>query len=129
MVVNGAIVTVGPMLIPAPEGIDVTNMESLAANVHLLEPKHFLFPFLAHAAGTLVGAWVAARIAASHKLRMALVVGVLSLCGGIAAAFMIPAPAWFIALDLIGAYIPMAWLGGKAAAGSIGGGGGPAPAV
>jgi hypothetical protein len=26
---------------------------------------------------------------------------------------MIPAPAWFIALDLIAAYLPMAWLGAK----------------
>ena len=26
---------------------------------------------------------------------------------------MIPAPAWFIALDLIVAYIPMAWIGGR----------------
>jgi hypothetical protein len=24
---------------------------------------------------------------------------------------MIPAPAWFIALDLLFAYLPMAWLG------------------
>jgi hypothetical protein len=24
---------------------------------------------------------------------------------------MIPAPTWFIALDLLAAYIPMAWLG------------------
>lgn len=24
---------------------------------------------------------------------------------------MIPAPTWFIALDLVVAYIPMAWLG------------------
>jgi hypothetical protein len=24
---------------------------------------------------------------------------------------MIPAPSWFIALDLLAAYLPMAWLG------------------
>lgn len=24
---------------------------------------------------------------------------------------MIPAPKWFIALDLVAAYLPMAWLG------------------
>lgn len=33
--------------------------------------------------------------------------------GGIAAAFMIPAPAWFVVLDLAVAYLPMAWIGGK----------------
>lgn len=26
---------------------------------------------------------------------------------------LIPAPTWFIALDIIGAYIPMACIGGK----------------
>jgi hypothetical protein len=39
------------------------------------------------------------------------VIGVVFLCGGVAASFMIPAPAWFIALDLLAAYLPMAWLG------------------
>ncbi len=29
---------------------------------------------------------------------------------------MVPSPMWFNALDLIGAYLPMAWLGGKLAA-------------
>jgi len=41
------------------------------------------------------------------------VVGALFLAGGIAASFMIPAPTWFIVLDLVGAYIPMAWLGAR----------------
>jgi hypothetical protein len=38
------------------------------------------------------------------------VIGAVFLCGGVAASFMIPAPAWFIALDLLVAYLPMAWL-------------------
>jgi hypothetical protein len=37
---------------------------------------------------------------------MAYAIGVLFLCGGIAASFMIAAPAWFIALDLVVAYLP-----------------------
>lgn len=32
------------------------------------------------------------------------------------AAFMIPAPVWFILVDLILAYLPMAYFGGKLAA-------------
>jgi hypothetical protein len=32
------------------------------------------------------------------------------LCGGVAASFMIPAPKWFVALDLLAASLPMAWL-------------------
>ncbi len=37
------------------------------------------------------------------------------LLGGITNVFLLPAPVWFAALDLIGAYIPMGWLGGKLA--------------
>ena len=109
-VVNMAIVTLGPALIPPPAGVDPTNAESLAGAMHLFEPRHFLMPFLAHALGTLAGALVAWLIAASHKARFAYAIGVVFLCGGIAACFMIPAPAWFMALDLILAYLPMAWL-------------------
>lgn len=108
--VNGARVAVSPELVPLPEGVDPQDPESLAKSIHLFEPKHFAMPFLAHALGTLAGALAAFLIAAKSKSTMAYIVGVIFLCGGIAACFMIPAPAWFIALDLVGAYIPMAWL-------------------
>lgn len=109
--VNMALVTLGPSLIPPPDGVDVTTAEGLRNAMHLLEPRHFVMPFLAHALGTLVGALVAYLIAATRKVQMAYVIGVVFLCGGVAASFMIPAPAWFIALDLLAAYLPMAWLG------------------
>ena len=108
--INGAIINVGPSLIPPPAGVDVTTVESLAKSIHLFEPKHFITPFLAHAIGTLTGALTAVLIAVSHRTAIAYGIGVLFLCGGILASFMIPAPGWFIALDLLGAYIPMAWL-------------------
>jgi hypothetical protein len=88
----------------------VTNAESLAQSIHLFGPQHFVMPFLAHALGTLVGALVAYLVAASHKARFAWAIGVLFLAGGVAASFMIPAPAWFMAADLLLAYLPMAWL-------------------
>jgi hypothetical protein len=108
--VNMAIVVAGPALIPPPAGVDVTNAESLAQSIHLFGPQHFVMPFLAHALCTLVGALVAYLVAASHKARFAWAIGVLFLAGGVAASFMIPAPAWFMAVDLLLAYLPMAWL-------------------
>jgi hypothetical protein len=109
--VNMALVTLSPSLIPPPAGVDVSNAESLAKAIHLFEPRHFIMPFLAHALGTLAGAFTAYLIAARHKAVFAYVIGAVFLCGGVAASFMIPAPAWFIALDLLAAYLPMAWLG------------------
>lgn len=109
-VVNMAIVSGLPMLIPPPAGVDVGSADSLARSIHLFQPKHFLAPFLAHALGTLAGALAAYLIAGSHKARFAWAIGIVFLCGGVAACFMIPAPGWFMALDLLVAYLPMAWL-------------------
>ena len=109
-IVNSTLIMFGPSLVPPPPGADMTSAEGLKEAMPLLEPRHFVMPFLAHALGTLVGALAAYLIAATHKARFAYVIGIVFLCGGIAASFMIPAPAWFIALDLLVAYLPMAWL-------------------
>jgi hypothetical protein len=109
--VNMAFVIASPLVIPPPAGVDVSDLQSLSASIHLFEPKHFVFPFLAHAVGTLVGALLAYLVAASHRPVFAYVIGVCFLAGGIAAARMIPAPAWFVVLDLAAAYVPMAFLG------------------
>lgn len=108
--VNMALVMAGPSVIPPPPGVDLTTAEGLAKGMPLLEAKHFAFPFLAHALGTLAGALAAFLVAGSRHAVFAFVIGVVFLAGGVAAAFMIPAPAWFIGLDLVVAYIPMGWL-------------------
>lgn len=109
--VNMGIVLLGPMVIAPPPGADLTTAEGLQAAMPLMQPKHFVAPFLAHALGTFVGALVGAAIATAYRPLVASVVGVMFLAGGIAAATMIPAPMWFIALDLVVAYLPMAALG------------------
>lgn len=109
-VVNMAIVMLGPALVPPPPGVDMTTAQGLQEAMPLLQPKHFIAPFLAHALGTLIGALLAYGIAGSRKALFAWVIGVLFLCGGIAASTMIPAPTWFKAVDLLFAYLPMAWL-------------------
>lgn len=113
-VINGSLITISGHIIPPPDGTDLTTEEGLKAAIPLMEAKHFLFPFLAHALGTLVGAYVAALIATSKKVS-AIVVGFFFLAGGIWSCFLIPAPAWFMIADIVLAYIPMALLGWKAA--------------
>lgn len=114
-VVNMGLIMVSGKVIPPPAGADVTTAEGLKAAIHLFEPKHFLFPFLAHALGTLAGACLTAALAASRRTALALVIGIVFLAGGIANAFMIPAPVWFVVVDLMVAYLPMAWLGSRLA--------------
>ncbi len=111
--VNMALISVSGSVIPLPEGVDPADLESLKANIDRFEPRHFLMPFLAHALGTLVGAFLAARLAASRRTALALGIGVFFLFGGVANAFLLPAPVWFLAADLLLAYLPMAWIGGR----------------
>lgn len=110
---NMALVEIGGKLVPAPAGADVTTMEGLKASMHLFTPVNFLFPFLAHALGTFVGAVLAAFIVVNHKMWFALSIGVFFLVGGIMNIVMLPSPLWFTLLDLVVAYIPMGYLAGR----------------
>lgn len=114
-IVNMSIIMLSSSLIPPPAGADVTTMEGLVESMHLFEPKHFLMPFLAHALGTLIGAFISGIIAATHKLKISLVIGLFFFSGGIINIYFLPSPVWFTILDVLLAYIPMAWLGGKLA--------------
>ncbi|MBL7937925.1 MAG: hypothetical protein JNL43_01080 [Flavobacteriales bacterium] len=109
VILNGFLLGLMMNAIPPPEGFVPNDMSTYA----LLEAKHFLSPFVAHAVPSVVGGCIAALIAATRKMTFAMVVGGLHLVGGILAAFMIPAPTWFVILDLTMAYLPMAWIGGR----------------
>jgi hypothetical protein len=111
MILNGMLLSAMMKILAPPAGFrpdDVSTYDLLGA-------KHMLSPFIAHSLPSLIGGFVAASFAASRKMAMALVVGGVHLLGGIAAAVMIPAPAWFEVLDLTLAYLPMAWIGAKLA--------------
>ena len=110
-IVNMSIINISGSIIPLPEGADNSTMEALKESMPLFQPKHFIFPFLAHALGTLVGAAVAAFIAASHKMKFAIGIGCFFLLGGIMMCFSLPSPLWYNIVDIVGAYIPMAYLG------------------
>lgn len=119
LVVGGAVnlllIQISGSIIPPPNGADITTMEGLKSTMHLFGPEHYIFPFLAHALGTLVGAFVAAKIAATNKIKFALAIGAFFFLGGAINAYLLPAPTWFLILDLAGAYFPMAYLGKKLA--------------
>lgn len=111
-IVNMILVAISGKIIPLPTGVNNKTAEGLAAGMHLMEPKHFIFPFLAHALGTLVGAFIATKLSNPKSIIGPMVIGVLFLAGGISMVFMVPnAPMWFNVIDLILAYIPMAYLG------------------
>lgn len=111
--VNMGIIMISNYIIPPPAGADLKTMEGLLASMPLMEPKHFLMPFLAHALGTLIGAGITAAIISKHKMRFAIGISVWFLIGGIINVIILPSPLWFTLVDLIGAYLPMGYIAGK----------------
>lgn len=110
--VNMAFVELGPMLISPPSGLDLATEEGLVAAMPLMEPKHFIFPFLAHALGTFIGAFIAARFSENRKKTKAMIIGAVFLIGGIQMVFILPTtPLWFVITDLLLAYMPCAYAG------------------
>ena len=116
-VVNGGLVTIGMQVVPLPAGADTSTMEGLQEAMKSFTPMNFLFPFLAHALGTLAGAFVAAKLAATRPMTLAVGIGLLFLLGGIFMVISVGGPVWFIAADLLLAYLPMAYLGAVLAGG------------
>lgn len=113
---NMGVLKLGSHLIPAPKGVDISNVESIKSHIHLYEPKDFLFPFLAHSLGTFIAVWVFMLIAKTQfPIRFVIGFGCLFFIGGLSMVWMLPgAPMWFTILDLGLAYFPMAYLGYKA---------------
>lgn len=114
-IVNMGLVKIGHALVTLPEGVNVSTPEGMKEAIKSFTPKDFVFPFLAHALGTLAGAFVAAKLAVGKKMVPAIVIGVFFLAGGITAVAMFGGPLWFKVLDLVVAYLPMGFLGGKLA--------------
>ena len=110
-IVNFGIIILSSSIIPPPNGVDVSNIESIKTNIHLYKPIHFLFPFLAHALGTFSGAVLAIKISKQTKIEY--MVALVFLYGGISMITQVSSPMWFTVLDLGLAYIPMAWLATK----------------
>jgi len=112
-IVNIAVINNAGALVPPPDGINPNDIESIKENIHLYTPIHFFIPLLAHAMGTFIGALITSLIAVSSRIFLAIGVGCFFLIGGIMMVMILPAPIWFICLDLIVCYIPMALLGWK----------------
>ena len=109
--VNGGILKLATVLLPAPVGVDMHSMAGLQAALPTLPAVHFVAPWLAHAGGTLAGAWLASRLLPPGQWTGALLVGLLFLAGGSMMVWQLPAPRWFELSDLLLAYLPMAALG------------------
>jgi hypothetical protein len=99
------------VLFPMPAGMDMADPEQMNAYVATLPFAAFLVVLVAHLGQSFFGGWTAARLAGSQPLPLAMIVGVLSLLGGIMNMMTIHGPTWmYIELPL---YLAVAWAAGK----------------
>jgi hypothetical protein len=114
MAVNMSLVKLGGLVFPLPDNLDASKMEDLKSAFSSLDWFHFIFPFLAHALGTLSAAIIALLISEDHKKFSSFTIAVFFLAGGVMMnLFMLPSPIAFTLIDLGLAYIPMALLANR----------------
>lgn len=94
MIANMAIVQLDVMLYPMPDGVTFEDTEGVAAYISTLPLLALLPVMVAHLGQAFVGGWVAAFISSRHSMVVAMIVGVLSMLGGIANMFMMTLPPW-----------------------------------
>ena len=106
MIVNIGLIILGGTIFVLPENFEPMNAMNW-------DVKYFIFPFLAHSIGTLSGAFIVSKLSNKSSIILPLIVGLYFFSGGIYMVTILPAPTWFVLLDVILGYIPMALLGWK----------------
>ena len=110
-IIIGMIVNIGLIILGGIIFVPLENFEPM--NAMNWDFKYFIFPFLAHSIGTFSGALIVSKLSKKSNIIMPLIVGFYFLTGGIYMVIILPAPTWFVLLDVILGYIPMALLGWK----------------
>ena len=99
------------VLYPMPEGTTFEDTEKFQEYVDTLPLPAFLVVLLAHVGQAFFGGWLAARLAGSQPLALAMIVGALSMVGGILNMLSIQGPSWmWIEVPL---YLVLAWVAGS----------------
>ena len=112
MIFNMAVIQLNmAVLHPAPADLDPNDMEQFQAYMDGLPTLAFLVVMVAHLGQAFFGGWVAARLSASHAVAMSMIIGLLSLAGGILMMTMVSGPTWmYIELPL---YLVLAYVAGR----------------
>jgi hypothetical protein len=111
MIVNMLCIQLNMVFFPLPEGVSLADQEAMKAAVANAPTASWIGVIVAHLGQAFVGGWVAARLGASRPILLAMIVGVLSLAGGLANAIMMATPAWtWIEMPL---YLLVAWFAGR----------------
>jgi hypothetical membrane protein len=104
--------TIGHLIAPLPEGIDISDIESIKENLDKIPVLNMVLVLVAYAIGAFGAGFVTIKIAKTQKINMALITGLILMLFGIFNLITIPHPVWFTIVNLF-LFLPMAWAGGK----------------
>jgi len=96
---------------PPETPFDMSDTTALATYVDSLPPEAFVCVLLAHLGQAFFGGRVAARIANERFMIPVMLVGGLSLFGGVVSFMTIPGPNWLAVEFLL--YLPLAYGAGR----------------
>ena len=94
MGVNMSLVMLTLVSFPMPEGVDFTDTEAMPEYFATLPATGFLIVLAAHLGQSFFGGLVAALLSKDRPRTMALIIGVLSLIGGVVNLTELPHPTW-----------------------------------
>jgi hypothetical protein len=97
------------LVYPPPPGFDAGQVAQANAFVAGMPVAALALLLLQFLAGAFVGAWVAARLAGSHRTVLAVVVGVLMSLGVAQSAMAVVHPTWLVAAG-VGLPPVLAWV-------------------
>lgn len=107
MAVNMSLVLLAMFLYPMPEGVDFSDSEAMPAYFATIPATGFLIVLAAHLGQSFFGGLVAALLSSDRPRVMALIIGGLTLIGGVANLIKLPHPLWMW-LEVPG-YLLTAW--------------------
>ena len=96
-----AVEGLGQKLYPAPASRKLADPGTLKLFIAGLPTGAFSLVLGGWAVASVVGAWIASRIAAGRRLVHGMVVGFLLLLAGVANMLMLPHPLWFVAVGIL----------------------------
>ena len=106
--------TLNHKIYPLPDGFDPRVPGAVSAAMKSAPLGALLMVLGGWIIGTLVGAWITARVAPPSKLKHGMILGIFFLGAGIANNLSIPPPLWFWVCSLA-LFLPAAYIGSKLA--------------
>lgn len=104
--------SLGHRVFPPPAEASSSDPEVLAKVLAEAPVGALLLVLVAWFLGTVIGAWVAARLVSEARAAHGLVVGGVMMIGGVVTMLQIPHPQWFMIAGAL-VFLPAAYIGSR----------------